>query len=408
MAEELLNSNLGVRSAGAVGPKIGATGKQEESQAPAPPRTASFHSVFDIVADDESARAKPGATFTHRMPSNHWCVNSYVVFELNATTAGTSASTPALNAIRRVTVRHGPQVQEMNYRPAVSYILSQMTNEEQKLIRDSAGTTSALAQTVVAPLPCWWTPFGQGGLKQNNQGAPLFLLNSPLELEIELSPSADLLATGGTYAAEAYNTVKIVHVLRKSTTSVYEGFRGKPWSFVGYDYQTIGGLAIPATTSYRADLTAFDGSSAGIYFNPITDTSATANLYYSLTDTIDRQEAFINGSSYMQLTGNISPNTSRPLMQLLLAADFGVGRGYADDISPHLGVFVPFGGALEPAGKAEADETSPKYEGSFNLRDATKFEIELRNAGSDPVQFDALNIRYAMFQIIDGDMRRIK
>jgi len=408
MSEEILNSNLGVRSAGAVGPKVGATGKQEESQAPSPPRTEAFHSVFDVVADDESARAKPGATFTHRMPSNHWCVDTHLVIELAAPSAGVTVDYPGLNAVRRVTVRHGPQVQEFDYRAAMSYILGKMSTEEQRLIKEQAGVASAVAQTIAVPIPTWWTPIGQGGLKRNNQGVPLFLLNSPIELEIELSPSADLLASGATFAGDAYATLKVVHLLRKSTTSVYDGFRGKPWSYTSFDYQTIKDFTIPATSSLRMDLTAFDGSSAGLSFNPVDQTLFDINQNYVLSTTIDQQEAFINSSSYMQLTGNISPTTSRPIMMLYAAGDFGAAAGFATEFSTTPGPFVPFGGGLEVAASAEADETSPKYEGSMNLRDATKLEVVLRNSGPDPVHTDALNIRYAMFTITDGDMRRVK
>jgi hypothetical protein len=342
------------------------------------------------------------------MPSNHWITDTFLVVEMNGTTAGATAQSVGLNIVKRVTVRHSDLVQEFDYAPTMSYVLSQLSATEQDQVRDKMiGGLGSAAETVLVPLPVWWGKFGQGKFIENNQGLPAFLLNSPVELELELNPDSKLLGSGGTFAANGYDTLKVVHLVKKSTTEVYSGFRGKPWSYVGYDYQTIRGFALPDGATTEMDLTAFDGSSAGLYFNPISDNDIALGNLYTITEFIDRIETFINSSSYLQLTSNISPNDCEPAMQYLawaFGSTAGKGQMFTGGVS---GPFVPFGGSLEPGDDSSA-VTSPKFVGSFNLRDATRLTVQIRNSSGGAATTDALNIRYAQFTIVDGDLRRVK
>jgi hypothetical protein len=227
-----------------------------------------------------------------------------------------------------------------------------------------------------------------------------------VEIDFHLAPASELITAGGSWTGSPWSAFKVVHIQKKSTTDVYSQFRGKPWNYCTYDYQTIKDFALPTGVTTELDLTAFDGSSAGVYFNPVTDTNIAANDFYTITSKIDRMEAFINSASYLQLTSNMSSISTEASIQWL-ARCFRAASGQSLS-GGYLGPFIPFGGSLEPASDSTSMDTAPKYEGSANMRDFTRFTVQIRNNNSDDVTTDALNVRYAEFTIIDGDLRRKK
>lgn len=408
MSQEILQSVDSKRSEFTAGNELAKTARHYAPGTPSAPLGASHATVYDITTIDETSQFKAGSVATHRMPSQHMVSDSFMVVKMNAPSAGTTSKHVGLNVVSRLVVRNGNTVQEINdYKAVMSFILSRLSPSERTLLLSKVGGLSSADEVIIVPLPVFWSPIYTGTRCANNIALPLSSLNAPLELEITLATGAKLLASGGTFAGEPYSSVKFVHLLRKVSPAVANAVKNNAWSLWSYDYQTHKDVSLPDASTTVIDLSSFDGSSAGLFLNPVLASNVAVNDYYTIADAIGRYETFLNGSSHLKVSDNVASDSR--LITSYLSFNFGTtsGEDSGDGSFSHNTVVIPFGGSLE-AGTGKSGDVQAVFESYANLRDFTKIDLHLYNSNGADVITNVLNIRYASYYIADGYLNRRK
>lgn len=411
MSDEILATVYSERSKHTAMAELTGASKMYSSIMPTQPSGESIPTVYDVVALDESSQAKASSTFVHRLPSNHWTVDSFMVVSIKAPATGTTAPRVGGNLIKRIISRNGDTIQEFDYSIVLSYVLARSTPAERAMILAGLGGSSAVAETVMIPLLTFWTPLGSGSPAKNNIGLPNFLCNVGVEMEITLNPDSMLLAPSSSFTGTAYDTVKIVHLQKKSSPAVYQAVRAAGnWNLWTSDYQTTSTRSTLADgTVTRVDLSQFDGSSSGIFFAPLLTSAIAANDLYAVSGGISSLVTELNGAEFLRVGTNIDVTSAAKILEWFTYT-YGASNG-ADGGDPTLSQncrFIPFGASLT-AGKGDegADNQIANVSGA-NLRDFTKIDVLVgSNAGAE-LQTHFMNIRYANYFIRDGQLFRRK
>lgn len=411
MCDELLASTASARSNYTSGKQIGDSAKLYSTVLPDPVKGESFHTVYDIVAIDATSEARADSQWTHRCPSSHFLCDTFISLRMNAPSAGTTSPRVGLNLIDRVIVRNGDTIQEFEYAPVMAYVLSKCDPNERQSILNAVGGNSSVAETIVIPLPLFWCTLGNGKPTRNNNAVPLFSLNAPLEIELTFNSDSALLASGGSFAGNAYDSVRMCHVLKKTHSSVYNSVRASgAWEMVAYDYQTATNrTVVPDASDVRTDLSQFDGSSVGLFINPVTTASLVANDQFVVTDGLSRVRTELNGAEFLRLQQNVDATTSERAMNWL-SWKFGINTG-ADSSDPtfsHRNTFIPFAGSITSGDGDDGSDNQVHFSGYGNLRDFTKIDNIVRNDSGEEIQVAYMNIRFVKYCIDGGMLTRKK
>lgn len=408
MSQEILQSVQSKRSEFTAGNELARASSHVSSVQPRTPQGEAFAQVYDVITIDETTQFLQGAVGTHRMPSQHLVVDSFMVVQMNAPSAGTSAKTVGLNIVKRLIVRNGNTVQEiLDYDAVMAFILSRLSPSQRQTLLSKVGGSSAVAETVIVPLPVFWSPFYTGTRCTNNVGLPLSNLNAPVELEITLAPTAELVAAGGAFAGAPYSSVKFVHLVKRVNADVSMAIKAAPWSYWCWDYQTVAKKTLTAGANNVIDLSQLDGSSVGLFLNPVLSSAIAANDKYTIASAIGRYEVFLNGASHLKVADNIAPDAR--VITNYLSFHFGTSSGEdaGDSTFAHNSVLIPFGASID-AGTGLTDDNMIKMTGFANCRDFTKIDLHLFNSNGSTVQTNVLNIRVSNYYIRDGYLNRRK
>lgn len=410
MSDEILASIYSDRSKHTALSDLKGASKMYSSILPTAPSGESIPTVYDIVALDESSQAKASSTFVHRLPTNHWVVDSFLVVKMKAPATGTTAPRVGGNLIKRMTVRNGDTISEYEYGVVLSYVLSRSTPAERAQILSGLGGSSAAAETVMIPLLTFWTPLGSGSPAKNNIGLPAFLINVGVEVEITFNADSALLAASSSWAGTAYDSVRVIHLTKKTSPSVYQSIRAAGnWNLWTYDYQTTSTpTVLPDGVQTRVDLSQFDGSSSGIFFNPVASASIVAGDRYAHAGGISSVITELNGAEHLRVSTNVDTDTAERVLEWL-AYTFGASNGQdgGDATLSHNCRFVPFGASLTAGKGDDADNQISNVSGA-NLRDFTKIDMLITNDSGGELQTYFMNLRYANYFVKDGQLFRRK
>lgn len=415
MADVITKSQGPSQSMGTVGKMLtgeaAATGGIHDDLMPMSAKSAAKSAPFELRVSDRTTDALPGSTWTFRTPQTDTIVDTFLVVDVNATSAGATAERVGLNVIDFITIRSCGTVQEIPYRDVMRYVLANNTDEERAALLSKVGgdVTMSAEGGVIVPIPAFWTPYGQGRIRRNHPGLPAHLLTTGVEVEIRMAPEADLLATAGTFAGAAFSSVKLVHVVRQQDACALADARALgSWQCWGYEYQVIPSVAMVQGTSATLDCDRFKGNSAGICLFPVSQTGATGSDFYPLVESISDIEVNLDSAMFLRINSNISSTDTRKVTSYLshhwgLAA----GEGTSDPTLAHHSVIIPFGGAIRPGRDGESFEgTGATYEGSLNFRAIQSCKVDVTNGSTADIELHVLNINYARFSVEGGLIKR--
>lgn len=403
---DVITKSLGpTQSAGTVGKMLtseaAATGGIHDGLMPHPAKSAAKSAPFEVRVENRTTDALAGSTWTFRTPTVDTIVDSFLVIDTNAPTLG-PVSHFGLNVIDSIIVRSCGTVQEIPYRSVMRYVLANSSTEERALLLQGGGVSNLSAQTIIVPLPLFWTPYGQGKIRRNHPGLPAFLLSAPVEVEIRMAPTAEL---GGSFIAEPYSRVNLVHLIRSQDACAMSDARAAgSWHHWGYEYREVPKIPLAAGASTTLDFKSFKGNSAGVALFPVLTGDVTNYKYYDIAQSLSDIETRIDGSRYLPINTNMSTiDTSLVLSYLSHHWGMHGGTDTTDSKTSHYATFIPFGGSLVPGGDGESyNGTGAVYEGSLNLRAVQSLEMDVTNKNGADITIYPLNVMYAKYSVVDG------
>ena len=314
----------------------------------------------------------------------------YVVFDTSALSgAGNYCVYPGLAIIQRVELMSGTEtLQQFDYQPVTHMCLSRLNTGQITQILESAGGTSFASGTCIAPLPLFFTRFGNPGKMRLSEFVEPFnnrLVNGKLRLRLTLRTATACSLT--TSAQTATLTARLYYLSYSVPSSIQEQHMNNRESYVyrAYDFVTLApssAIAENAVTSF--DLKSLVGSLADLFIISRIASSVSANIYYLTADEIDFLELFIDGNSYWRSDQQVSLAFDRLLLSEV--------PGKASVInSPYV---IPFEVTRDPG----------MYTGALESNGITSFTITLtHSAGSTAnVTYTIGSTVNAAF-FIDGD-----
>jgi len=228
----------------------------------------------------------------------------YVAFTLGAFTSGNYCLYPGLALIQRVELISGTEtIQQFDYAPTTHMCLSRLSSAQITQILESAGGTSFASGTCIAPLPLFFTRFGNPGKIRNAEYVePLNnrLVNGKLRLRLTLRTAAAVAAAGATVGSPTI-AARLYYLTYTVPSAIQEIHMSNRESYVyrAYDFVTLSpGTSVAAGTNTTFDLKSLVGSLADLFITTTTAASISANTYYLTVDEIDFLEVFVDGQSY--------------------------------------------------------------------------------------------------------------
>jgi hypothetical protein len=313
----------------------------------------------------------------------------YVSFTLGALTTNGYCLYPGLAIIQRVELISGTEtIQQFDYAPTTHMCLSRLSTAQITQVLESAGGTSfapasGTTGTVIAPLPLFFTRFGNPGKIRNAEYVePLNnrLVNGKLRLRLTLRSSAALLnSTGAGSPSIAARLYYLTYTVPSAIQEIHMSNR-ESYVYRAYDFVTMSpGTSVAAGTNTTFDLKSLVGSLADLFITVTTAASITANTYYLTVDEIDFLEIFVDGQSYWRTDQQESLAFDKWLLSEV--------PGKASVInSPYV---VPFEITRDPA----------MYTGALESNGVTSLSITLNhsNGGATPA-----NVTYAFGSTVNA------